>query len=52
MSIAVELVGSDLAGEAKLGGGVADPLPGDLALAGVVVLRAFGDLLQVMPTSA
>ena len=43
-----ELVGPDLAGEAQLGGGVAHPLPGDLALAGVVVLRAFGDLLQVV----
>ena len=44
----VELVGLDLAGEAQVLGGVAEPFPGDLALAGVVVLRAFGDLVEVV----
>ena len=40
-----ELVLADLAFEAEEGGGVADPLAGRLALAGVVVLGAFGDLV-------
>ena len=48
VSIAVSWSAPDLARELQLAGGVAHPLPGDLALAGVVVLRAFGDLLQVV----
>jgi hypothetical protein len=43
-----ELVGLDLARETKLAGGVAQPLACLLALAGVVVLGAFGHLLQVV----
>lgn len=43
-----QLIRLDLPGEVELDGGIAHPLPADLALAGVVVLRAFGDLLQVV----
>jgi hypothetical protein len=43
-----ELRGLNLAGEAQVLGGVAKPFPGDLALAGVVVLSAFGDLVEVV----
>jgi hypothetical protein len=43
-----ELVLADLAVEAQAGSGVADPLARHLALAGVVVLGAFGDLAQVV----
>jgi hypothetical protein len=39
---------ADLAVEAQAGGRVADPLARWLALAGVVVLGAFGDLAQVV----
>ena len=48
VSIADELVRADLAFEAEVRGGVADPLAGRLALAGVVVLGAFGDLVEVV----
>jgi hypothetical protein len=47
-----ELVLTDLAFQAEVAGGVADPFPGRLAFAGVVVLGAFGDLVEVMPMSA
>jgi hypothetical protein len=43
-----ELPGLDLAVEAGLSGGVAGPLSGGLALAGVVVLSAFGHLVEVV----
>ena len=43
-----ELVLADLAFEAEARGGVADPLARLLALAGVVVLGAFGDLVEVV----
>src|SRR5215218_4287872 len=43
-----ELVGLDLAGEPEILGPIAEPLTWGLALARVVVLGAFGDLLQVV----
>ena len=43
-----QLVGLDLAVEAEVRGGAADPVALGLALAGVVVLGAFGDLLGVV----
>ena len=43
-----ELVGLDLAVEAEMLGGVAEPVALGLALAGVVVLSAFGDLVEVV----
>jgi hypothetical protein len=43
-----ELRGLDLAGEAQILGGIADPFPDDLPLAGVVVLSAFRDLVEVV----
>ena len=43
-----ELVGLDLAGEAEVARQLADPLARRLALAGVVVLGAFGDLVEVV----
>lgn len=43
-----ELCGLDFAGEGQVLGGIAEPFPGDLALAGVVVLSAFGDLVEVI----
>jgi hypothetical protein len=42
------LLGLDLTVEAEALGGVADPFSGRLALAGVVVLGAFGDLVEVV----
>jgi hypothetical protein len=44
----LELFGADLALKAQLLGGAADPLAGNLALAGVVVLGACGDLVEVV----
>ena len=38
----------DLASEVELSGGSADPMPGRLALAGVVVLDAGGDRVEVV----
>ena len=43
-----ELFLADLALQTEVAGGVADPLPRRLALAGVVVLGAFGDLVEVV----
>src|SRR5918995_761853 len=43
-----QLIAHDVALESELGGSVAGPAPRRLALAGVVVLGAVGDLLQVV----
>ncbi len=47
-----ELVGLDLAVEAEIPGGVAEPVALGLALAGVVVLGPFGDLVEVVAVLA
>jgi hypothetical protein len=43
-----QLIGLHRAVEAKVLGRVAEPLPLGLSLAGVVVLSAFGDLVEVV----
>ena len=43
-----QLIGIDLALEAEFDGGVTEPVALGLALSGVVVLRAFGDLRRVV----
>jgi len=47
-----ELVGVDLALQAEVGGGVAEPVALCLALAGVIVLGSFGDLVEIISLHA